>query len=166
MSCDLCHSYYNLNKIALSHRQESPCELWSDKAVLENMFERYIVTNKKTCLHDAVRNEALLKINVYINNVPGTTLTYLAARLTQVAYAFEWGKLVKCILIGENFQLNSFSKHYRNIHFGNRHYRSRHFRSRHSSTYPYVYEKMSPVRTRRPIWGYSICLENFHQKIE
>ena len=32
----------------------------------------------------------------YINHDLEMTLTYLMARPTQVAHAFEWGKLVKC----------------------------------------------------------------------
>ena len=31
--------------------------------------------------------------NVYINHDPVVTLTYFMTRSTQVAYAFEWGKL-------------------------------------------------------------------------
>ena len=33
--------------------------------------------------------------NVYINYDPVVTLTYFTTRSTQVAYAFEWGKLLK-----------------------------------------------------------------------
>ena len=33
---------------------------------------------------------------VYINHDLGMTLTYFMAWLTNVAHAFEWGKLVKC----------------------------------------------------------------------
>ena len=39
--------------------------------------------------------------NVYINHDPVMTLTYFKARLTWVAYAFEWGKLLKCHLKGK-----------------------------------------------------------------
>ena len=39
--------------------------------------------------------------NVYINHDPVMTLTYFKARSTWVAYAFEWGKLLKCHLKGK-----------------------------------------------------------------
>ena len=39
---------------------------------------------------------------IYINHDPGMTLTYLTARSTTVAHAFEWGKIGKCHLIAEN----------------------------------------------------------------
>ena len=35
---------------------------------------------------------------VYINHDPVMTLTYFMARSTQVANAFEWGRLLKCHL--------------------------------------------------------------------
>ena len=35
---------------------------------------------------------------VYINHDPGMTLTYLTARSTEVAHAFEWGNIGKCHL--------------------------------------------------------------------
>ena len=39
--------------------------------------------------------------NVYINHDPGMTMTQFMARLTWVAYVFEWGKLLKCHLKGK-----------------------------------------------------------------
>ena len=39
---------------------------------------------------------------VYINHYPGMTLTYFTARLTKVAYAFEWSKVGKWHLIVGN----------------------------------------------------------------
>ena len=39
--------------------------------------------------------------NVYINHDPVMTLTKFMARSTWVAYAFEWGKLLKCHLKGK-----------------------------------------------------------------
>ena len=36
--------------------------------------------------------------NVYINHDPVMTLTEFMARSTFVAYSFEWGKLLKCLL--------------------------------------------------------------------
>ena len=38
---------------------------------------------------------------VYINHDLGMTLTYFMARSTSVAHVFEWGKFVKCNLMGE-----------------------------------------------------------------
>ena len=32
---------------------------------------------------------------VYINDKPGLTMTYLMARSYLIAYAFEWGKLLR-----------------------------------------------------------------------
>ena len=39
--------------------------------------------------------------NVYINHDPVMTLTKFMERSTWVAYAFEWGKLLKCHLKGK-----------------------------------------------------------------
>ena len=39
---------------------------------------------------------------VYINHDPGMTLIYFMARSTQVANAFEWGKLSNCYLKGKS----------------------------------------------------------------
>ena len=39
---------------------------------------------------------------VYINHNLGMTLTYFMARPTLVVHAFEWGKLIKCNLMGGN----------------------------------------------------------------
>ena len=41
---------------------------------------------------------------VYINHDPELTLTYFTARSTKVADVFEWGKLVKCHLMGRNLE--------------------------------------------------------------
>ena len=35
---------------------------------------------------------------MFVSYDPGMTLTYFTARSTWVAYAFEWGKLLKCHL--------------------------------------------------------------------
>ena len=40
------------------------------------------------------QGEELFK--VYVNRDLEMTLTYIMARPTKVAHAFEWGKLVKC----------------------------------------------------------------------
>ena len=40
--------------------------------------------------------------NVFINYDLWMTLTYFTARSTLVAYAFEWGKLLKCHLKGKS----------------------------------------------------------------
>ena len=40
-------------------------------------------------------HQAMELYKVYINQIPRMTLTYFTARLTQVAHAFEWGKLLK-----------------------------------------------------------------------
>ena len=39
--------------------------------------------------------------NIYINHDPVMTLTKFMAMLAWVAYAFEWGKLLKCRLKGK-----------------------------------------------------------------
>ena len=39
---------------------------------------------------------------VCVNGYPGMTLTYRTARSTEVAHAFEWGKIGKCHLMAEN----------------------------------------------------------------
>ena len=41
---------------------------------------------------------------VYINDDPGLTLTYFVAMSNWVICTFEWGKLLKSHLIGENLQ--------------------------------------------------------------
>ena len=41
---------------------------------------------------------------MFINHNLWMTLTYFTARLTQVAHAFKWGKLLKCHLKGKNMQ--------------------------------------------------------------
>ena len=47
-------------------------------------------------------NHQLLKYyDVFINDDPVMTLTQFMARSTWVAYAFEWGKLLKCHLKGK-----------------------------------------------------------------
>ena len=42
-----------------------------------------------------MKHEAIELYKVCINHDPGMTLTYFAARSTQVAHAFEWEKLLK-----------------------------------------------------------------------
>ena len=48
-----------------------------------------------------VKHQWLKYSNVYINHDPVMTLTEFMARSTWVAYAFEWGKLLKCHLKGK-----------------------------------------------------------------
>ena len=43
-----------------------------------------------------VKHQWLRYSNVYINHDPVMILTKFMARSTWVAYAFEWGKLLKC----------------------------------------------------------------------
>ena len=49
----------------------------------------------------AVKHRWLKYSNVYINHDPVMTLTKFMARSTCIAYAFEWGKLLKCHLKGK-----------------------------------------------------------------
>ena len=42
-----------------------------------------------------MKHRSLKYYNVYINHDPVVTLTYFMTRSTLVAYAFEWGKLLK-----------------------------------------------------------------------
>ena len=46
-------------------------------------------------------HQAMEPNKVYINHDPVITLTYFTARPTLVAHAFEWGKLLKCHLMGK-----------------------------------------------------------------
>ena len=48
-----------------------------------------------------VKHQWLKYYNVYVNHDPVMTLTQFIARSTWVAYAFEWGKLLKCHLKGK-----------------------------------------------------------------
>ena len=51
-----------------------------------------------------VKHRWLKYCNVYINHDPVMTLTQFMARSTRVAYAFEWGKLLKMSFEGETEQ--------------------------------------------------------------
>ena len=58
-----------------------------------------------------VKNNYLHHCNVYINHDPVMTLTKFMARSTWVAYAFEWGKLLKllqctCVYINHDPVMN------------------------------------------------------------
>ena len=48
-----------------------------------------------------VKHRRLKYYNVSINHDPVMTLTQFMARSTWLAYAFEWGKLLKCHLKGK-----------------------------------------------------------------
>ena len=48
-----------------------------------------------------MKHQVLKLYKVCINHEPGMTLTYFTARPTKVAYAFEWGKLLKWDLKGK-----------------------------------------------------------------
>ena len=48
-----------------------------------------------------MKHQGMEVYKILINHDPGMTLTYLTARSTLVAHAFEWGKLLKCYLKGK-----------------------------------------------------------------
>ena len=54
-------------------------------------------------LKHGMKHQAMEFYNVYINPDPWMTLTYFIARSTKVAHAFEWGKLLKCHLMGKTY---------------------------------------------------------------
>ena len=58
-------------------------------------------TNKLISRKLGVKHRWLKYSNVYINHDHVMTLTKFMARSTWVAYAFEWGKLLKCHLKGK-----------------------------------------------------------------
>ena len=47
-----------------------------------------------------MQHQGLKLFKVYINDDPGSTLSYFMARSNLVAYAFEWGKLLHIHLMG------------------------------------------------------------------
>ena len=47
-----------------------------------------------------MKHQAIELYKSCINHDPELTLTYFMARSTQVAHAFEWGKIIKCDLKG------------------------------------------------------------------
>ena len=53
-------------------------------------------------LNLGVKHLGMELYKVCINHDPGMTLSYLMARSTLVAHAFEWGKIGKCHLMAEN----------------------------------------------------------------
>ena len=57
-------------------------------------------TNKVISTKLGMKHRWLKYLNVYINHDPVMTLTKFMARSTWFAYAFEWGKLLKCHLKG------------------------------------------------------------------
>ena len=61
-----------------------------------NIF--FFETNRLISRKLGVKHRWLMYSNVYINHDPVMTLTKFMARSTWVAYAFEWGKLLKCHL--------------------------------------------------------------------
>ena len=58
-------------------------------------------TNRLISRKLGVKHRWLKLSNVYINHDPVMTLTKFMAMSTWVAYAFEWGKLLKCHLKGK-----------------------------------------------------------------
>ena len=48
-----------------------------------------------------MKHQGMEVYKIYINHDPGMTLTIFMARSTQVAHAFEWGRLLKCHLKGK-----------------------------------------------------------------
>ena len=58
-------------------------------------------TNRLISRKLGVKHQWLKYSNVFINHDPVMTLTKFMARSTWVAYAFEWGKLLKCHLKGK-----------------------------------------------------------------
>ena len=55
-------------------------------------------TGRPISMKLGMKHRWLKHYNVYINHDPVMTLTYFTARSTEVANAFEWGKLLKCHL--------------------------------------------------------------------
>ena len=45
-----------------------------------------------------VKHQAMEHYKVCINHDPGITLTFFTARSTEVALAFEWGKLLQSVI--------------------------------------------------------------------
>ena len=58
-------------------------------------------TNRLISRRLGVKHRWLKYSNVYINHDPVMTLTKFTARSTWVAYAFEWGKLLKNVILRE-----------------------------------------------------------------
>ena len=61
-------------------------------------------TNRLISRRLGVKHRWLKYSNVYINHDPVMTLTKFMARSTWVAYAFEWGKLLKMSFEGKRQQ--------------------------------------------------------------
>ena len=53
-----------------------------------------------------MKHQTMELYKVYINHVPGMTLTFFTARATKVAHAFEWEKIGKCHLMAGNLLRN------------------------------------------------------------
>ena len=53
-------------------------------------------TDRPISMKLCMKHQWLKHYNVYINHDPVMTLTYFTTRSTEVANAFEWGKLLKC----------------------------------------------------------------------
>ena len=67
----------------------------------KNPSKIFSETNRLISRKLGVKHRWLKYSNVYINHDPLMTLTKFMARSTWVAYAFEWGKLLKCHLKGK-----------------------------------------------------------------
>ena len=68
------------------------------KNSLEIFFFR---TQKSIILELGMHHKSLNLEKVYINDDPGLTLTYFAARSYLVAFAFEWENLLESHLMGQ-----------------------------------------------------------------
>ena len=67
----------------------------------KNPSKIFSETNRLISRKLGVKHRWLKYSNVYMNHDPVMTLTKFMARSTWVAYAFEWGKLLKCHLKGK-----------------------------------------------------------------
>ena len=67
----------------------------------KNPSKIFSETNRLISMKLGVKHRWLKCSNVYINHDPVMTLTKFMARSTLVAYAFEWGKLLKLHLKGK-----------------------------------------------------------------
>ena len=52
-------------------------------------------------------HKGLKLFKVYINDVPGLTLTYLTAMSNWINYMFKWGKLLQSHSMGESLQFGT-----------------------------------------------------------
>ena len=70
----------------------------------KNPSKIFCETNRLISRRLGVKHRRLKYSNVYINHDPVMTLTKFMARSTWVAYAFEWGKLLKMSFEGKSQQ--------------------------------------------------------------